>query len=357
MAIACRDRAWLAAPLSCVPRDGSVHPAGGRLNPLSGSSIVKMTFTALTLALALAAPAAPASEADERNTLSTQLIERWSIHVEEAYQQPGSQWSGEIAPLLEFVPIEDLRAAATAADFQAMNNALLGQAGGDTQAFGDADSDLLFVPVPPCRLLDTRVAGGPIAAGGTRSFDITAVSSYSPQGGDTSACGVGDKGLFAAAVINFTVVNPGLAGYLTAYPFGTTQPLAATVNYTAGDIRGNLATVKLDQSPTVYEITVYTFAQTHLVADIVGYFRNPSPPQLQCVNTAFNTRTLAAGTTDSVSAPLCPTGHIETSTRCQSSASDMSLLSIDQGNCTARNASNASVQLRAARTCCRVVIN
>lgn len=322
---------------------------------------MKSIRTALVLALAgaLAAPAVLAGDTEERATLAQQLTHRWSAHVEEAYQQPGPRWSGEMAPLLASVPLDDLRAAAAASDFQAMNNALLGKAGGEdgTQAFGDADADLLFVPVTPCRLLDTRVAGGAIAANSTRGFDVTAVSNYSFQGGDASNCGVGDKGSFAAAVINFTVVTPSAAGYITAFPFGGTQPLAATVNYTAGDIRGNLATVKLDQGAAANEMSVYTFAQTHLVADIVGYFRNPSAPVMECTNTALNIELVPAGGTANVFAPACAAGYTPTATRCRSGSFDMPFVYMDGGTCSAKNNGGSSTELRAGRTCCRVIIN
>src|SRR4051812_36524805 len=36
------------------------------------------------------------------------------------------------------------------------------------QAVGDAASDLLFVPLAPCRIIDTRLGGGKIASGATR---------------------------------------------------------------------------------------------------------------------------------------------------------------------------------------------
>lgn len=37
-----------------------------------------------------------------------------------------------------------------------------------------------------------------------------------------------------AAVDNVTVTQPAGSGYLTVYPYGTTRPVASTVNFTPG---------------------------------------------------------------------------------------------------------------------------
>ena len=315
--------------------------------------------SALVLALAgtLAASAAMAGEAEDRAALSRQLLDRWSGHVEEAHKQPGGQWSQEMAPLLDVVSLDDLRKAAASKNFDDMNNALLGKAGaGDsTQAFGDPNTDLVYVPIAPCRLLDTRVAGGPIAANTVRSFDVTAVSDYSFQGGSASNCnGAGAAGSFAAAVINFTVVTPSAAGYITAFPYLGTQPLASTLNYTAGSIVGNLSVVQLDQGASANEMSVYSFAQTHLVADIAGYNKNPAAALFECVETAQTINTVNAGATSNANAPACAAGYTQTATNCQSSTWEMPFVYFTAGTCSAQNNSSGTAQLRASRTCCRV---
>jgi hypothetical protein len=320
---------------------------------------MKSNRSALVLALAgtLAASAAMAGEAEDRASLSRQLLDRWSGHVEEAHKQPGGQWAQEMAPLLKAVSMDDLRKAAASPNFDAMNNALLGKAGdGDsTDALGAVDTDLVFVAVPPCRLFDTRVAGGAIAANTVRGFDVTAVGDYSFQGGSNTNCGgVGAAGSFAAAAINFTVVTPTGAGYITAFPFGGTQPLAATVNYSAGSIVGNLSVVRLDQTAAANELNVYSFAQTHLVADIVGYYINPEATAIQCVDTADTIVSVLAGATANASAPACTAGYTTTATNCEAASWDMPMVYSSGGTCSAKNNGGASADLRASRTCCRV---
>ena len=319
---------------------------------------MKFNRSALVLALAgtLAASAAMAGEADDRAALSRQLLDRWSGHVEEAHNQPGGSWAQEMAPLLDAVSMDDLRKAAASSNFDDMNNALLGKAGdGDsTQALGDSATDLVFVPVVPCRIIDTRVAGGAIAANTVRDFDVTAVGSYGFQGGANTNCNVGASGSFAAAAINFTVVTPNAPGYITAFPYLASQPLASTVNYVAGDIVANLAVVQLDQGASANELSVYSFAQTHLVADIVGYYINPVATGLQCVDTADTSTPVAAGATANSNAPACPAGYTQTATNCESSTWQMPFVYFSGGTCSAQNNSAGAATLRSSRTCCRV---
>jgi hypothetical protein len=77
-----------------------------------------------------------------------------------------------------------------------------------------SSSPLTFVPVVPCRIVDTRNANGPfggpeLAAGTSRDFAI-------PQ----SSCGI--PATAAAYSLNVTVVPNAQLGYLTIWPTGQT---------------------------------------------------------------------------------------------------------------------------------------
>lgn len=259
------------------------------------------------------------------------IVERWAPHVEETYGTPMRRWAEAMASRFADASLPQLQRAAEARSFAAMNDALLNGGGARSmgattavnrapptaKALGDIDKDLVYVPVTPCRILDTRVVGGPITANSFRDFDLTDVVRFASQGGDTSNCGVGDKGSFAAAAVNFTVVQPSGAGYMTAFPYLASQPTAATMNYAAGDIRNGLAIVRLDQTPAVYEFSVYSFAQTHLVADIVGYFREPEATAVECFNTSA-TQALSNGIPFFLDANSCPAGYAAVSGACRS---------------------------------------
>lgn len=122
-------------------------------------------------------------------------------------------------------------------------------------------SGLRFVPVPPCRIADTRNAngafGGPYLSGGTpRNFTIP-----------SSACGIPSSA--QAYSINATAVPLGSLQYLTVWPAGQTQPTVSTLNSTDGRIKANAAIVP---AGTGGAISVFATDNTNLVLDIDGYF-------------------------------------------------------------------------------------
>ena len=114
---------------------------------------------------------------------------------------------------------------------------------------------LSFYAVTPCRVLDSRLPAGAPPFSTTRDVNVTA-----------SPCGI--PATAQAFVFNATVVPPGPLGFITMWPQGQTQPLAATLNAYDGAVTNNMAIVPT----TTGSISVYPSAPTHLVLDIVGYF-------------------------------------------------------------------------------------
>jgi hypothetical protein len=335
-------------------------------------AVVFPVFSLCTTAVA----AGPVEPRTDRGALVHRIVMKWGGHVQESYRRDVRAWAMDMVPVFSRASLDQLSRAAAAGDFDGMNDALLGDNGYRSDApgaralatadagkvLGDEAADLVYVPVTPCRIIDTRVAGGVIAANTTRGFDVTSVGTYAPQGGAANDCAIGGAGSFAAAVINFTVVTPSAGGYITAFPFGATQPVAATVNYTAGDIRGNLAIVRLDQGPAGNEMSVYTFAQTHLVADVVGYFITPQATNLNCVATAVSTFNISGNSANFFNNPTCPTGYTATTPYCWTATSGV----YSQGGgynanavgsatfCAWQNTNATAQQVFGGNMCCRV---
>ena len=127
-------------------------------------------------------------------------------------------------------------------------------------------SALLFVPMTPCRVADTRNATGPfggpsIAGETTRSFVIP-----------SSACGVPSTA--AAYSLNVTAVPQVGLAYLTVWPTGVTQPVVSILN-SDGRVKANAAIVPAGTSGA---ISVYATNTTDVVLDINGYFVPASTP-------------------------------------------------------------------------------
>ena len=127
-----------------------------------------------------------------------------------------------------------------------------------------SSSGLVFVPVAPCRLVDTRLADGPLGgplmtALSTRTFALQTHACVAPANPE-------------AYSLNITVVPRGVLGFITVWPAGVTRPLASTLN-SDGRAKANAAIV---QAGVNRSINVYATEDTQVIIDINGYFVTPS---------------------------------------------------------------------------------
>ena len=144
-------------------------------------------------------------------------------------------------------------------------------------ALGDPDKDYVYTPVKPCRITDTRKAGGKIPSNSSRNFYVHGAGTLlTPQGGNPAGCIAprpepGDEP--RAAHINIVAVDSTGRGYLTVWPKGTTRPLSSVINYEPGknDPISNAFTVKTGWHVN-HEISIYASKETHVVADVLGYY-------------------------------------------------------------------------------------
>src|SRR5205085_11009390 len=126
---------------------------------------------------------------------------------------------------------------------------------------------LHFVPVPPCRVADTRNPngpfGGPFLSGGvSRGFTIP-----------NSACGIPSTA--QAYSLNATVVPHATLGFLTMFPSGQSLLLASTLNSIDGRVKAGAAIVPAGTNGSV---CAFPTDDTELVLDINGYFVPASTP-------------------------------------------------------------------------------
>jgi hypothetical protein len=118
-----------------------------------------------------------------------------------------------------------------------------------------------YQPMAPTRILDTRKGSGPLAGGSTVTVPVAGVG------------GVPTDGVYAA-VINVTATNTTAPGYLTIYPAGTPQPLASSLNWTAGQTVPNLVEVAVGLGG---QVNVFNAAgSTDVILDVEGYVATPT---------------------------------------------------------------------------------
>jgi hypothetical protein len=120
---------------------------------------------------------------------------------------------------------------------------------------------LRFIPVTPCRVVDTRNPAGPfggpaIAGGNSRDFVIPA-----------SACGIPYTA--QAYSLNVTVVPAGSLSFLAIWPGGQSRPLVSLLNSLDGRLKSNAAIVPAGADGAV---SIFATDKTDTILDINGYF-------------------------------------------------------------------------------------
>jgi hypothetical protein len=129
---------------------------------------------------------------------------------------------------------------------------------------------LQFVPVTPCRVVDTRGPNGPF---GGPAFGAGEQRNYAIPSGPCP----GIPSSAAAYSLNVTVVPHHSLNFLTTWPTGLTQPAISTLNSYDARIKANAAIVPAGDSASV---TVYTTDATDVILDIDGYFTQPGSSTL-----------------------------------------------------------------------------
>ncbi|MCU1497998.1 MAG: hypothetical protein JWM47_1951 [Acidimicrobiales bacterium] len=127
----------------------------------------------------------------------------------------------------------------------------------------------VFVPLEPCRLLDTRAhGGGRLTSGTTRTVAVTGVSS----------CPIPPDALAIEATIS--ALAPTSTGYLRAWPSGTPNPNATFLNYAKEISTSNTGTVAVATGPDGGLTLQVSGGGTHAVVDVQGYYLKPSGPPI-----------------------------------------------------------------------------
>ena len=338
---------------------------------------------AALLAVAAAAVASSAAAAagyrptTPRGAAAHALVLRWAGHVQKTYGTSPQRWAASMRTTFARAPLDAMQAAAKAETFDAAMAALSGTVRGPAAAAATAVSahgglakadvavvrNLLYTMITPCRILDTRVNDRPLAAGEVRAFGFTNVFATG-QGGSNCSIPAGASALS----LNITVVDPGAAGYLTVYPNdGLSRPLASSLNYKAGDIVGNEIIARQmvdDVAPfTTPSFRIYSYAATHVVVDVSGYFTPPPAEPLQCVEVNSAQATVAPNATARAIAPACPAGYSATGGGCVSNVypsinglyfSSFGPTADSAYVCDGNNRGATTVTFIARGACCRV---
>jgi hypothetical protein len=137
-------------------------------------------------------------------------------------------------------------------------------------ATAQADGPFQYYTLTPCRVFDTRTAGGPTS--GVPLSD-SSTTTFVVQG--ICEIPLGAK----AITVNITAVSPTGQGHFRVFPSGLPLPLVSTLNFPSGSgALGNGAIIPLaDQGVEPEDMSVFTrvvgSGTVHMVLDVTGYFQ------------------------------------------------------------------------------------
>jgi hypothetical protein len=226
-------------------------------------------------------------------------------------------------------------------------------------SLGSLTGDLVFTPITPCRIADTRLAGGPIAADSVRGFGAWGYSTYTAWGGSATNCGMASDHP-TAVVLNVTAVTPTAAGYATVFSYAiadAARPVISSINYTAGAVVNNSVVAGINPAVSL-DYKIYTFAQSDYVVDIIGFFAAPHATALDCVDVPGAATVIPAGPNSftSVSAPACASDYTQVSLNCDTNNFNTNLAGqrASTRTCFFTNQTGSAYSATATTRCCRV---
>ena len=256
-----------------------------------------------------------------RASVVTAIVDKWSSAFA-VLPQPEQRSADRLRAELWQLRSDRLLAASLAGSFvtvaQVLNDSKAEADGGTTKPslkrLGDTFQDLAFTPLTPCRMVDTRVSGGPLSPSVTRTF-IGYAASFAAQGGVSNGCFVPDG--VAALALNVAAVQPSAAGFISFWPANLPRPLTGSaINYGAADFATATGTIVPVDTANANQFNAWSPAGVDVVVDVVGYFRSPQPTPLDCTTTLYNDKFLNAGVTDFVDSPQCDAGYQTVSGSC-----------------------------------------
>jgi hypothetical protein len=290
------------------------------------------------------------------------LVMKWGPIASRDQRRSIDRWADDMTPLFGTANIANLNKALAATSYTAMVNTLTGTkapdpallVGGRTPALlGSMSSDLVFTPLPSCVIVNTSKpgGGGVMAAGSVRYFKASGTSFIS-QGGEDSNCGI-PPGVHSL-LVSVTSATPSTSGYFKLWPYGTTQPLAANLSYTGGQLVQNEIILATSVGLSA-DFSVYSSGSSHFIANVLGYFAAPTATALDCNTQSSTATSIAAGAVGQAIYPSCDAGYTLTSISCETGNYNTPLSGSGPGyGCTAKNDNGSAISLVAKSTCCRV---
>jgi hypothetical protein len=275
----------------------------------------------------------------------------------------GMKRLSQFAAQVHSTPSSVLKAARFArnvADFAGQAEKLLAQPSNAKAQLGDS-TNLVFYPVGPCRIADSRFStAGILSNNVTRTY-----LNYSApgQGGD-GVCNIGPAAGFLSGTpgsiaMNIAATSISGTGNLNVRPVGSTT-VTSSLNFQPGQDISNATVIKMTGTGGAdFEIrpSVNGPGTIHVIIDLLGFYTTSQPAPLECNTTAFVTASSTTTGFKSLSAPACGAGFTRTAIFCSLSGlsgADMQSSGFAGSDCEWEQTTTANITRQAASRCCRV---
>jgi len=339
-------------------------------NPLAlralRSIAAAVCFTALGAAPAWAAPQTGPSALlavdQNRATVIDRIVADWGAALVNANAGISA---AQLRLLLEGMRADHLLAASLAGSLdglrQVLGGAVPASASGniDPKALGDPGIDVVYTPVTPCRLVETR-AGLAAVYAGAGPFASGEVRTYTAAGGN-GVCLLQLPPSLHPSALQLQVfgipINGSANGDVEILPQGAAFGSTATLVYL-----GNVAFTSASATALVNLVSNQISVQVrgggaNLAIDVVGYFAPPVATALQCTSVTSGSTVIAVSADTLVPLPACGAGYLRTGSSCSGTANVPGgyLVETNASGCVFRNLSAfATYNANATSTCCRI---
>lgn len=217
-----------------------------------------------------------------RATLVDRIVREWGVSIA---QLPDGITPDQLREVLSAMRADQLLAANLAGSPEGLRGVIKSAIAneremrslGQSKALGDVGTDLDYVPVVPCRLVETRGTFPAVYQGGG-AFASNAIRTYTLQGGNGVCLSQLPAGITPGAVQLqvYGIPTTSGSGDIEILPQGSTFGSTATLVYLGNNaFTSSSATSRVNTANKQISVQVRG-PGAHVAIDVVGYFTAPS---------------------------------------------------------------------------------
>lgn len=222
-------------------------------------------------------------------------------------------------------------------------------------ALGDG-INLVFTPITPCRIADSRgSSGGILVSGIVRNY-----LNFSATGqGGTAGCNQGSPGIAnqttGALALTFTVTQPTGGGFLQVAPLSGSFTTSVANWDVANQTVANSSVLAVTGGGADFKVQVAGGGNAHVIIDLLGFYLPSEPAALTCVTQPGPSTNVAANARDTfLSGGTCASGTTAVSVAFSTGSSDLVLADSPVPSCRVSNLGATATTAVCQTRCCSI---